>query len=631
MTISDAWLIPVFPATAFVILLLFGAYLPRKGDFIAIAGIGAAFIAFFPIAYDFTHKLATVPEFHGAANSRLWSQVPGAIEMRLGVYVDGISIVMLAVVTFVALMVQVYSLGYMKGDRRYGWYYAVMSLFAASMLTLVLADNFLLLYFTWELVGICSFLLIGHYSDRRSAAEAAKKAFITTRIGDVGFLIGVIILWRFLGTFDIQQTFARIHEVPDAWRTAAVVLLFSGAVGKSAQFPLHVWLPDAMEGPSPVSALIHAATMVVAGVYMVARTLPLFQAIQGGPELIASIGMITVLLSALMGLVMRDLKKVVAYSTINSLGLMFVALGAGAVNAAMLYLFAHAFFKSMLFLSAGSVLHSTEELDPWKMGGLAKKMPITALTFGIGAIAMAGMFPVAGYWAKDEILVAAWHWNWIIFAATMVSVPISALYMGRVFILTFTGDRVRDHHVEEHAHESPPVMTVPLLLLAALAIFSGFVVFDQVGRAMGFPGGIAEVVFAHEPEAFAFNWAIGISSLVLVVASLIGAWYIWSGEAKPAFAFGAAMPWAYRILINKFYFDDAYQWLINHVVLVFAGLIAWFDRNMVNDTGVNGAADTTGLFGFILKYQQTGRLPNYALAMTLGIVVFAVVAFAVRA
>ena len=321
---SDAWLLPVLPGAAFVILVLFGNYLPRKGDWLAVLAIFGSFVLFFPIASDLTGSLArTGEEFAGVSNGLTWFHVGDVFQVRLGVFVDQITVVMLAVVTFVTLMVEVYSLGYMKGDARYGWFYAVVSLFAAAMLTLVLADNFLLLYFVWEIVGICSYLLIGHYHERRSAAEAAKKAFITTRIGDLGFLIGIILLWRSVGTFDITETFraAQAGEIPTNYLTVSVLLLFLGAVGKSAQFPLHVWLPDAMEGPTPVSALIHAATMVVAGVYMVARTLPLFQAAGDITlPLVTGIGLITVLMSATMGLVMSDIKRVVAYSPSTAWG-----------------------------------------------------------------------------------------------------------------------------------------------------------------------------------------------------------------------------------------------------------------------------------------------------------------------
>jgi NADH-quinone oxidoreductase subunit L len=630
---SEAWLLPVLPGAAFVVLVLVGNYLPRKGDWLAILAIFASFVLFFFVAADLTDALASTGErFAGASNSITWFQVGDVFEVRLGVFVDQIAVVMLAVVTFVCLMVQVYSLGYMKGDARYGWYYAVMSLFAAAMLTLVLADNFLLLYFVWEIVGICSYLLIGHYHERRSAAEAAKKAFITTRIGDLGFLIGIILLWRSVGTFNISETFraASAGEIPTDYLTASVLLLFLGAMGKSAQFPLHVWLPDAMEGPSPVSALIHAATMVVAGVYMVARTLPLFQAAGDvALPLVTGVGLITVLMSATMGLVMSDIKRVIAYSTLNSLGLMMVALGAGLTTAAMFYLFVHAFFKALLFLAAGSVYHATDELEVEKMGGLGRRMPLTAITFALGALSMAGIVPLAGFWAKDDILRASFdNQNVAVFLLLAVSVVLTALYMTRLVLLVFTGEP-RNRRAYEHAHDGPPAMSLPLVALAVLTVVGGFVAFDAVGKALGFPGGIGEFVFVGgEPESFAVNGGVMALSIVLAVAGVIGGLYIWGGKALPARRIAGAFPWAYRILRNKYYMDDIYQALINRVVLTVSAVVAWFDRRVVNDTGVNGTGAVPRITGYVLKFHETGKLPNYALGIAVGVIVLAVVAFA---
>jgi len=633
---SDAWLLPVLPGAAFVVLVLFGNYLPRKGDWLAILAIFASFVLFFPVAADLTDALAKTGErFAGVSNSITWFQVGDVFQVRLGVFVDQIAVVMLAVVTFVSLMVQVYSLGYMKGDARYGWYYAVMSLFAAAMLTLVLADNFLLLYFVWEIVGICSYLLIGHYHERRSAAEAAKKAFITTRIGDLGFLIGIILLWRSVGTFNISETFraASAGEIPTNYLTASVLLLFLGAMGKSAQFPLHVWLPDAMEGPSPVSALIHAATMVVAGVYMVARTLPLFQAAGDvALPLVTGVGLITVLMSATMGLVMSDIKRVIAYSTLNSLGLMMVALGAGLTTAAMFYLFVHAFFKALLFLAAGSVYHATDELEVEQMGGLGRRMPLTAITFSLGALSMAGIVPLAGFWAKDDILRASFdNQNIAVFLLLAVSVVLTALYMTRLVILIFTGEP-RNRRAHEHAHDGPPAMSLPLVALAVLTVVGGFVAFDAVGKALGFPGGIGEFVFVGgEPEAFAVNGGVMALSIVLAVAGVIGGLYIWGGKALPARRIAEAFPWAYRTLRNKYYMDDIYQALINRVVLTFSAVVAWFDRRVVNDTGVNGTGAVPRIMGYVLKFHETGKLPNYALGIAVGVIVLAAVAFSLAA
>jgi NADH-quinone oxidoreductase subunit L len=410
-------------------------------------------------------------------------------------------------------------------------------------------------------------------------------------------------------------------------------LIFAGAVGKSAQFPLHVWLPDAMEGPTPVSALIHAATMVVAGVYLTARMLPMFEAVRGMPELIASIGLITTVLAALIGLAQRDIKRIVAYSTLNSLGLMFVALGAGGVGAAMLYLFTHAFFKALLFLGSGSVIHATEQQEVDHLGGLWDKLPITAPTFLMGVLAMAGLFPWSGYWAKDEILIALDHapLNDFFLIVVFITLPITALYMTRLFMLTFLG-KPKDEHAYEHAHESPPSMTAPLILLAILAFFSGFVVLEGVGEALGFETGWLGFVYNihHGPEEFHVDWAIAITSVLLVVAGLVGGYFIWRGDAEPARRAAAFSPLLYKLFYNRFYIDEVYQFVIDKIVLATGRVVAVFDRVVVNDTGVNGAGEATDYAGWLAKFPQTGKLPNYALAIVVGVIVIAAIAFGYR-
>ncbi|MDE3096165.1 MAG: NADH-quinone oxidoreductase subunit L [Chloroflexota bacterium] len=631
---TDAWVLPALPVAGFVLLLLFSPWLPRKGDWLAIALMGTAFGLVFPIANDLRDAIGR-GGFQGVGRSWDWMHIPGYIDLRMGTWVDQITLVMLFVVTLITLLVLIYSTGYMRGDRRYGWFYAIVSLFAASMLTLVLADNLLLLYFAWELVGLCSMLLIGYYNDKQSAAEAAKKAFVTTRIGDVGLLIGIIILFTQTHTFNIQQILhmAEAGDIPRQWLTAAAVLMFAGACGKSAQFPLHVWLPDAMEGPTPVSALIHAATMVVAGVYLVARMLPLMEVVRGMPELITAIGLTTTMLAAFAGLAQRDIKRVVAYSTLNSLGLMFVALGSGAVGAAMLYLFVHAFFKALLFLGCGSVIHATEEQEVDKLGGLWGKMPITAPMFLIGALAMAGLVPFSGYWAKDEILVGVYngHLSHIVLITVLISLPVTAIYMARLVMLTFFGT-VKDEHVHDHAHESEPAMSWPLILLGALALVGGFVVFEGVGKALGFHSGWMGFVYnlAEGPEKFKVNWGLAAGSVVLVVSGLgFGAW-MWAGDAEPSKRAAAFSPFFYRLFYNRFYIDEAYQLAIDRIVLAAGRGVAVFDRAVVNDSGVNGTGELTSFFGWIGKYQQTGKIPNYALAIVIGVVVIAAVAFGYR-
>ena len=636
---EQAWLLPALPAGAFVIVALFHNYLPRKGDLIAVGAVVASFVLFLFVAADLFGQLPAGPgELVRNVSGFDWLDIAGIdFVLRIGFRVDQLTVVMLAVVSFVGMLVHIYSLGYMKGETRYGWYFAVLSLFVASMLALVLADNFLLLYITWEGVGICSFLLIGHYWERRTAAEAAKKAFITTRFGDVFLLIGIVMLWHKADTFDMSEIFemAEAGGFDRAYLTTATLFLFGGAAGKSAQFPFHVWLPDAMEGPTPVSALIHAATMVVAGIYLVARTMPLFEAsYDGALYFVVVIGMITTFMSAFMGLVMTDIKRVVAYSTLNSLGLMMVALGFGesGVGPAMLYLFAPAFFKACLFLGCGSVIHATEKQEVTELGGLRNKMPTTHWTFLVGALAMAGVVPLAGFFAKDEILVAAADFSWAAVVLIMVTLPITAMYMLRLYLLTFTGEP-RDRHAYEHAHESPPLMSYPLVALAILAALAGFVVFEPVGEAIGLGSGFlgaVENVLAADVHGFALDWAMAAVSTLLVLGGLAAGYQVWSGEAALAKEWGARFPFLYRLFRNKFYVDDFYQWCINNVVLASGRLVAIFDRAVVNDTGVNGAGAVTGAAGWLLKFQQTGKLPNYALAMILGVAVLAIVGFSVK-
>jgi NADH-quinone oxidoreductase subunit L len=636
---EQAWLLPAVMVAAFVILALFHNYLPRQGDFIGVGAAVLAFLGFLFVAGDLFGQLpAAGSELVNNTSGFDWLEIDEiGFTLRIDFRVDQITVVMLAAVTFVGMLVQIYSTGYMHGEKRYGWFFAVLSLFIAAMLALVLADNFLLLYITWEGVGICSFLLIGFYYDRRTAAEAAKKAFITTRFGDVFMLIGILMLWYKADTFDMTSIFHMAEEggFDETYLTVASLFLFGGAAGKSAQFPFHVWLPDAMEGPTPVSALIHAATMVVAGVYLVARTMPLFEASSDvALYVVLVLGLITTFMSVFMGLVATDIKRVVAYSTLNSLGLMMVALGFGepGVGPAMLYLFAHAFFKACLFLGCGSVIHATEKQDVRELGGLADKLPITSKTFLIAALAMAGLAPLSGFFAKDEILVVAESESFITLVLLLITLPITAAYMLRVYLLTFTGEP-RDHHAYEHAHESPPVMSWPLVALAFFAAIAGFVVFEGVGEAIGIGSGFlaaVENVLVADAHAFHFDWTLAIISTLLVVGGLAVAQKAWSGEQQLAKQAAATFPFFHRLFLNKFYVDEFYQWCINYIVLGLAKLIAFFDRTVVNDTGVNGSGFLASAAGFVLKFQQTGKLPNYALAMVAGVTVIAIVGLSVK-
>jgi NADH-quinone oxidoreductase subunit L len=630
MGAEQSWLLPAIPGGMFLLLALFGRWLPRQGDFLGVLATGAAFLLFFPVLVDF---LDTPGSLGPVTESIDWSEI-GDFKLTQGIFVDPITIVMLGVITTVALMVNIFSVGYMKGEPRYFWYFAMLQGFAASMLLLVLADNLLLLYIAWELVGVSSFLLIGFYWERRSATEAAKKAFITTRVGDVGLLIGIILLWKEAGTFDIQQIIHLAEEghFGDTYLFVAMAFLFLGAMGKSAQVPFHVWLPDAMEGPTPVSALIHAATMVVAGVYLTARMLPVFEVADGMLLVITIVGLSTALLTGMIAVAQTDIKKVLAYSTVGQLGFMFVALGAGRADIAMFHLMTHAFFKALLFLGSGSVIlstHHNQEMN--KLGGLWRKMPITAATFFVGSLALTGLPPLAGFWSKDEIWVVTTE-EWGAWTAILLGVAavFTAFYTTRLFIRTFLG-KPQDQHVYDHTTESPWVMTLPLVFLAALAAVAGFVAFHDVGSALGFPGGISEFIFAHEPHRYSIDWGFAAASAGVAIAGIFfGGWLYWRGRLDRSTVLARWQPGIYDMLQNKFYFDDLYQAGIDRGVLGFSYLTSWFDRYVVNDTGVNGSGEVTGYSGFLLKHIQTGRLPNYAMGIALGVLALAVAGIVVR-
>ena len=628
-----AWLIPVFSFAAAPLIVIFGQRLPGKGAFLAILAIAAGFLMFWVVLAGFLDASSStdkciISDETGALTcnyERTWfhAGLPGlddSVELTWGIIIDPLTIAMLGLVTFVALMVQVYSLGYMRGDPRFGLYYAFHALFAASMLTLVLADNFLLLYVAWELVGLCSYLLIGFWHERPAAKEAAKKAFIVTRIGDVGLLVGILLLWREVDSFSMSVAFAAAQggEMSHGIVTTAAILLFLGAMGKSAQFPFHVWLPDAMEGPTPVSALIHAATMVVAGVYLVARAFPIFTAAPDALIVVAVIGLITALIGASMALVVTDLKRILAYSTISHLGLMMLSLGAFGFTAAIFHLMAHGFSKALLFLGAGSVMHSMDdETDIRKMGGLYRVMPVTATVFTIGALSLAGVPVFAGFWSKDEVLLAVLDHKVYLLAFALIATFLSAMYMARVLYVVFFGP-LRD--VNRHVHESPPVMLAPMVVLAVLAVVFGF-----ISIRITDVGGLGTFLYFGKLHEFEFNWALGIGSILLALGAFALGWQIYMTRKISLDPWKARFETALRVVGNKYYLDDVYQWTIDRVVLGFSRFIALFDRIVINDAGVNGTADSVRSSGLNLRYHVTGKMYNYALAMAVGAVVVAII------
>ena len=632
MGMEQAWLLPAVPAAVFALLALFHRALPRGGDALAILGMLAVAALGLLVVLDFQSAFEGGKFAPGGAHVYAfeWARIGDVLRIEFSTYVDAIAVVMIAVVSVVTLMVMIYSTGYMRGEPRYGWYFALLSGFAAAMLMLVTAGNLLLLYLAWEAVGLASYLLIGFYWERQTAAEAAKKAFVTTRIGDVGLLIGIILLWRGAGSFDIQEiiAFARAGGYGETYLTFTMLFLFAGAAGKSAQFPLHVWLPDAMEGPTPVSALIHAATMVVAGVYLVARMMPVFDEVLVARDVVLYAGLVTAALGATIGLVTSDVKRVLAYSTVSQLGFMFVALGVGSVTAAMFHLFTHAFFKSLLFLGAGSVIHASGEQTVEKLGGLRRRMPLTAAVFAVGSLALAGIVPLAGFWSKDEILAELrGHEALPLFLVLAATSALTAVYATRLVLLTFFGEP-KDRAAHGRAHESPPPMLLPMLLLAALSAAAGFVAFEGVGKALGFAGGVGAVVYAQggHGHVFAVDAGIAAGATAAALAGIVVGCVYWRGRAERAERARAWAPEVHDLLVRRYYLDELYQFAIDRVVLGLATAVAVFDRRVINESGVDGTAQGIGFAGFRLRFLQTGRIPNYALAMAVGAAVLALVA-----
>ncbi|MGE5619325.1 MAG: NADH-quinone oxidoreductase subunit L [Sphingomonadaceae bacterium] len=621
--IELAWLIPVFPLMAFLVISFLTRHWRLLSGYVAVAGIGASFLLALPI---FQEVLA------GAHLERQLTWLPLAGRgnaLAMGFAVDPLTAVMLLVVTSVAALVIFYSQGYMHGDPGYSRYFAFISLFSASMLGLVLANNLLTLYVFWELVGLCSYLLIGFWYQKPEAAAAAKKAFVVTRFGDFGLLIGILLLWSRAGTLE----FARLEEMiaagqfDPAFMGLVGVLLFSGAVGKSAQFPLHVWLPDAMEGPTPVSALIHAATMVAAGVYLVARAFPIFEAGPAAMTVVMVVGTLTAILAASMALVANDIKRVMAYSTVSQLGYMMLALGVGAKGPAIFHLMNHAFFKALLFLTAGSVIHALGSQDLRFMGGLGSRMKITATTMLIAALSLSG-FPLvtSGFWSKDEILAAAFgHGQYLVYGVALFTAFLTAFYMFRAWFLAFWGaprwESVPSLH--HSVHESPWVMTVPLMVLAVPSVLSGFWGSPLTGN------GFAAFLEGGHGEAELLNLLVMGSSILVALAGIGLAWLMYGARTLSPERVSAAFGPVYRVLQSKYWIDELYGWIVAVAVLGSARLLRLFDVWVV-DGAVNGIAALTRASGAALRQIQTGRLQNYGWAMYAGAVVIALATLAAQ-
>ncbi|HEY8437457.1 MAG TPA: NADH-quinone oxidoreductase subunit L [Candidatus Limnocylindrales bacterium] len=657
MTDTVVPLIIALPLFGFLFTAVAGRRLGKRAHLVPVGAIAIAWAIGMWVVFNALTGAEPFGE-HGYGHE-LYTWIPsGAFQVAAGFFVDNLTACLLIVVLTIGLLVHVYSIGYMSHDPGYWRFFAYLNLFMVSMLLLVLADNFLVVFVAWELVGLSSYLLIGFWKHKPSAALAAKKAFLVNRIGDVGFALGIMAIFVDTGTLNIQDSIAKLTADGAAsslpipiWVVA--LLVFAGAMGKSAQFPLHVWLPDAMEGPTPVSALIHAATMVNAGVYLVARTNPIFASGGDAIVVVAAIGIFTAILAASIAMTQTDIKRVLAYSTLSQLGYMFASLGVGAFTAAIFHLMTHGFFKGLLFLGSGSVIHAVhEEQDMRRMGGLAKKIPQTYRTMLIGAIAISGIPPLAGFFSKDEILgeafKAGFQWVWLI---GIVVAVMTAFYMFRLIGLTFWGESRVDPAVEPHIHESPPVMTIPLWLLAIPSVLLGIVLSmpgPPLGPLLGFAANTKgllatwlEPVFARGTEILGrtesdfqilgIDGALLGASVAVAVIGVLAAWRLfgvnlwrWHRDPDPerVRALTARVPFLYRGSLNKWWFDD-----LNHLIfIVIGGRVAafawWFDRRVVDDT-VNDLAATTIGAGKELRRVQTGRVQNYALGIAVGLIVMA--------
>jgi NADH-quinone oxidoreductase subunit L len=639
--VTNAWLVPLLPFVSAVLILFLGKRTPGKGTAYGIVAVFASFVLSIGVLWNFVQGGAD----HEAVID--WFTI-GPLHLELGITVDGLTAVMFVVVTAVSLMVHVYSLGYMHGDSRYTWFYVVLSMFTGAMLVVVVSSNVLQLLVGWEIMGVCSYLLIGHWYEERPNSNAAIKAFITTRIGDVPMMFGFFALIAATGftTTNIHETTAAIADggVSTTFILVAALLLFGGTIGKSAQFPLHVWLPDAMAGPTPVSALIHAATMVAAGVYLVGRLFEVF--VVADPivlTIVSIVAAITMLGAAILAIAQDDIKRVLAYSTLSQLAYMVAGLSLGeeGYTAGFFHLFTHAFFKALLFLGAGSVIHAVHSNNMSDMGGLRKKMPVTYWTMLIGSLALAGIFPFAGFWSKDELLVVAQDTGttWL-FVTFLVTAVITAYYTTRMVFLTFFGE----YAGHAHPHESPRSMTGPLVLLAIATTFVGFLGAPFFGAVFG-----DWVHFGEHHEA-TFHWDLVIMGSIAGLLGIAAGWRLYR-ERQAVDPMSRRLGRAWTVLEHRYYIDDFYMaaivrpvrdrlsafvyWTNQHVLDAIvngaasvarglARVIMWIDRNIV-DGAVNAMANITGESGGLLKYLQSGNVQWYAVGLFAGVIALAAI------
>jgi NADH-quinone oxidoreductase subunit L len=625
-------LIPLIPLVLFVFLGLAGnRFKPIFSGIVGSAGMFISAVLSYITAFQYFFGVEKVD---GAfpliiAFNTVWLRFTQALHIDLGVLLDPISVMMLVVVTTVSLMVHIYSIGYMKGEKGFERFFSFLSLFSFSMLGLVIATNIFQMYIFWELVGVSSYLLIGFYYERPSAVAASKKAFIVTRFADLGFLIGILILSFTTGTFDFKTLIdpagpAIMHPAGATFLglsviTWSLILTFIGGAGKSAMFPLHIWLPDAMEGPTPVSALIHAATMVVAGVFLVARLFPIYAlAATPGLSVVAYVGAFTSLFAAAIACTQLDIKRVLAYSTISQIGYMMLALGVSGYGghnglgfmASMWHLFTHAMFKALLFLCAGAIIHAVHTNVMNEMGNLRKHLPITHITFLIACLTISGIPPLSGFFSKDEILTAAFQHNKFLFAIEYAVAGLTAFYMFRLYYSIFWGKETHYHHMPQ---EAPYVMTIPLMVLAFGSVFSGFIPFSQL------------VTSDSKPFESHIEWAVAIPSILIGLIGIGIATVMYRKESDLPAKVASTVRHLYKWSYNKFYMDEVYIFVTKKIIFRYiARPVAWFDRHVVDGT-MNAIAWSTAYISAGIKGFQSGQLQKYGYVFVSGVIILAVV------
>ena len=674
--LENIWLIPMLPLLGAAIQLFFGRKSSNKA--VSAVSVGLPGLSFLWAVGCFVKFLGLPETYHHVFIRHLYTWLPagafhlsngslGNFTVNVGIHLDPLSCVMMLVVTGVGFLIHVYSIGYMAHEGGYYRYFGYLNLFMFSMLVLVLADNYLMMFVGWEGVGLCSYLLIGFYFLRKSASDAGKKAFLVNRIGDAAFLLGTMLMMVTFGTLDFQSITqaARGGSFPvgSGVITTICILLFIGATGKSAQIPLYIWLPDAMEGPTPVSALIHAATMVTAGVYMVARSNALFALSPTALALVAGIGAATAIFAASIGLVQNDIKRVLAYSTVSQLGYMFLACGVGAFTAGIFHLMTHAFFKALLFLAAGSVIHAMSgEQDMRKMGALRNKIPTTYWTMAVAALAISGIPPLAGFFSKDEILwqsFAGPYGHKVLWTVGWITAGLTAFYMFRLIFMTFWGESRVDHEVEHHIHESPSPMLIPLVTLAILSIVGGFIGWPKSLWGGEWFGKFLEPVFEGNPVVPPHEYGHSIEYFLMalsVVTAIVGisvAYRVYVQRPELSERLAATFAGLHRLLLHKYYVDEIYDALFVNRVKDLGSALAAFDLGVV-DGGVNGvgwftrfsgtvsmwwdrwiidglvnlAAMIVKLMSYPAKIVQTGLVQNYAWFITAGVLIFMACYFA---